>query len=209
MFNFIKKFKIKRNPIQGQIIIDNKPENNFPITSELSSEYIKIFIKDNIPRDIFIEKIKTSPIAEFIKQINQNILWSDDNQTINNGSYYIIYNDNKTYTFLINDDLIEVSELSDYSNNKQERILKLSSETNEFTYTLETSDKVEIAQDLRFYPKNNSTSIGTELTDEEAKEELTILFQNIESLNEINEELPINTLKTEVLTHINKEKKCK
>lgn len=206
MFNFIQKLKIKQTPIQGQIIIDNKDTADLPISSELSSDYIKIFIKEDIPRDIYIKKIKTSPIADFLKQINPNILWNNDNQTVNNGTFFIIYNNNKTYNFLINDTLIEVSELSDYSNQKEERILKLYPQTKEFTYTLETTDKIENSKDLRVYSKNTSEFIGTRLTQDEAKEELNTLFQNMELLNEVKEDLPLNTLKVEVLDYINKEK---
>lgn len=132
-----------------------------------------------------------------------NILWNSDEQRINKGTFYSIPANNRLYNFLINDQQLIIDERTPSERGTDEKIIKFTLDSSTYHYSSLRHNETGSTYQTKYYSKNGTEYMSLALSPEEAANELNPLFERLELIDNIESILPIDTLKTEILGHIN------
>lgn len=200
-----------------------KFKNNITISKQ--NNIYKIEIHDYMSIHEYVETTNSSNEYDVLKSMAFSILWSNIDQKINKGTYYLINVNNRTYSILLkaeeiyinertqktiddNEKLLITSTLKNYNNDfgeyiSEDKYLKYYPKRNDCFYSNLKHDSHGSTYYTRYYNMNKKYSFGKlELTDQEAYDEINSLLCNLEEINELKEILDINLLKTNILSDI-------
>ena len=211
---FRKNNKKKNNTqIQPNINRNINEESNFNINITKLNNIIKIEISDYISMIEFDDKIKSSDEYSVLDLLCTSVSWNNSRQKVNKGTYYIIIIDDCIYNILINDEKIKIDERTKIALDKQaqkeniivERLITFKINEEKYRYYTAKHEKNRNTYYTKYYDKNVTYSLGVlDLSKEEAFNEMTEVFTNLEGIEGINNILDIELLKTYILEDLRK-----
>lgn len=212
----INKLKSKKQQLQkyhtnnDAVVVTNPIEEEKEIDIKISKQdnIYKIEIDDYISIGDYIKKMESSEEYRILDFLCNCVLWNNDKQKVNKGTYYIIATDNRIYNILFTDEIIRIDERTkiklDEQTQKeniiQERVITINTNTNEYHYYSAKHDKIGDTYYTRYYNKKRLFDLGIlDLTQEETYEEINSVISNLETINDITNILDIGLFEEHIL----------
>lgn len=210
----LRKKETKPNTIdtkQEEVIKEKSNDVNINISQQ--NNFYKIEISDYISLHDYTEKIRNNDNYEILK--SNPLLWNDEKQKVNKGTFYITNVMNSSYTILLTDGQIMINEMSkkeldqneiDFINDNldgnhedldtyfiQDRNLVIYLDSNNYRYSLLKHTEMKNTYYVGYYSKLKKFAFE-QLTDEEMYDEINSLLSNLQEINGINDILDLDLL---------------
>lgn len=213
---FRKNNKKQNNTrIVSNISSNIKEEPNFNINITKENNIIKIEISNYISMIEFDDKIKSSDEYQVLNLLCLSISWNNSRQKVNKGVYYVVIIDNRIYNILINDEKIKINERTQIALDEQtqkeniteERLITFKINEGKYRYYSAKHEQNRNTYYTKYYDKNRAYSLGAlDLSEEEALYEINEVFYNLEGIQEINNIIDLELLKSYIADDLRKNK---
>lgn len=175
-------------------------EEEFTLTTSKEDNIYKVEISDYIKIMNYVKRFKENDPYNLYDSISNNILWNSDKQRANKGTYFVIYEENRLYNILFQDDKIEIDERTRYENGyTDEKILKYYPETKMYKYCILKHDAHGSTYLVKFYDKKEIETKFFRYPYEDAYKDITDLMANLQTIPNIDRVLNINMFLEDVV----------
>lgn len=201
--NRLTLHKTKEN-IPQILNYNNKEKSNFDITILENYDLFKIEITDYITASDYLETMKQIDIFELNSKLTNGILWNSNKQRINKGVYFVFFHNGKLYNILNNENFIKIDERIKIEDTIEEKILTFKIEDANYYYFKCIHDKNGNSYLTRYYGKNGTICADLELSIEEFKNDLNLIFSSLETLKDIESIIDIEIISQQIFEDLSK-----
>ena len=212
----INKLKFKKQQLtKYNNVNETKPveENKIDIIVSKENNYFKVEISDYISISDYVDKMESSDEYNILHSICNCVLWNNNKQKVNKGTYYVINNNNYLYNILFTGEEImideriqkEKDEQTEKENITQERVITVNINKNNYRYYCAKHESNGNTYYTRYYDKNRTYSLGAlDLAAEETYEEVKSVISNLESIEGIEHILNIQLFNEYILDDLSR-----
>lgn len=204
----IDRLKAKKQQLPNQTFYNEtlkEEKNNFEIILSQENNFFKMKISDYISITDYVKRMKEIDYFGLNALVSNAILWNSREQKVNKGIFYVIVRGNRLYNILLNGNIIKIDERTKKDDITEERIVWLDTDNNDYSYVLHNHDNTGNTFYTRFFSKKGSILGKLDLSEDEFFEDISLVINNLESVEGINSILDINLLKKCILGDLGKD----
>lgn len=212
----INKLKFKKQQLTKYNNVNETKsveENKIDIIVSKENNYFKVEISDYISISDYVDKMESIDEYNILHSICNCVLWNNNKQKVNKGTYYVINNNNYLYNILFTGEEImideriqkEKDEQTEKENITQERVITVNINKKNYHYYCAKHESNGNTYYTKYYDKNRTYSLGAlDLAAEETYEEVKSVISNLESIEGIEHILNIQLFNEYILDDLSR-----